>query len=626
MGRFMTAWREKRYNYILLGDYDYKYLCMPVWPFKAGKRDPPTFFATDAWLGILTAMVMGLQHAMAMVGGLITPPLLISAYAANDPTLSTTDVDTIAQYLVSAALLVTSIMTAIQVTGIPLPYGRQWGAGILSVMGISFTTYPIAVSTISALMADGHTFREAYGYLLGTLACVGITPVVISFFPPRVLKRIFPPIVCGVTIVLIGINLTGAGMANWGGGSFCNTYADGLWIPQAGPCTVTNATSGEVTTLSTCYTNVPIMCSGNGDVMLPFGSGPYVGLGFSVFVMLVIIELFGSPFLRNCAVIISLLFGYMLAGVTRADGKRFVTGTKIANAPAITFLWVHTFPLNVYGPAVLPLIIVFTITSIETVGDVAATEEASFLQTSGPAHNKRTRGALLNDGISGIFSALATSLPLTTFAQNNGIIALTAVASRQAGWACAGWLFIFGLIGKFGGVITTIPNCVLGGMTTFLFANVIASGIKIMISQHFTRRNRFVIACALALGIGVTLVPNWAQNNLWNNPNLSEGVQGVRDALILILETGFTLGALTAIVLNLLLPDEKGLTVPEPDTPDLSVQGAEPSVRYSSKPQGKDPLQSQDTSMHMTKDYSTDMQKNDSGSDTPGANNKAPLV
>ncbi|KFM25365.1 Putative purine permease [Auxenochlorella protothecoides] len=72
MGRFMTAWREKRYNYILLGDYDYKYLCMPVWPFKAGKRDPPTFFATDAWLGILTAMVMGLQHAMAMVGGLIT--------------------------------------------------------------------------------------------------------------------------------------------------------------------------------------------------------------------------------------------------------------------------------------------------------------------------------------------------------------------------------------------------------------------------------------------------------------------------------------------------------------------------------------------------------------------------
>lgn len=467
-----------------------------------------------------------------------------------------------------------------QVTGIPLPYGYQWGAGILSVMGISFTTYPIAVSTITTLMAEGHTFKEAYGYVLGSLACVGVTPILISFLPPKALKRIFPPIVCGVTIVLIGINLTGTGMANWGGGSFCSTYQDGLFVSQTGTCTVTNTTSGAVTTLDACYTNVPIMCSGNGNVALPFGSGPYVGLGFSVFVMLVIIELFGSPFLRNCGVIISLLFGYMLAGVTRADGQQFVTGEKIQEAPAITFLWVHTFPLNVYGPAILPLIIVFCITSIETVGDVSATEEASFLQTSGPVHNKRTRGALLNDGISGIFSALATTLPLTTFAQNNGIIALTAVASRQAGWACAGWLFIFGLIGKFGGVITTIPNCVLGGMTTFLFANVIASGIKIMIADHLGRRNRFILACAMALGIGVTLQPGWATNNLWPADGLSEGVKGLRDAIILILETGFCIGAVVAIILNLILPGEKPLIVPEPGTPDLSVQNADPSVIY----------------------------------------------
>ncbi len=70
--------------------------------------------------------------------------------------------------------------------------------------------------------------------------------------------------------------------------------------------------------------------------------------------------------------------------------------------------------------------------------------------------------------MSGVFSALATSLPLTTFAQNNGVIALTNVASRQAGWACAFWLLILGILGKFGAFVTSIPNCVLGGMTTFL--------------------------------------------------------------------------------------------------------------------------------------------------------------
>lgn len=84
--------------------------------------------------------------------------------------------------------------------------------------------------------------------------------------------------------------------------------------------------------------------------------------------------------------------------------------------------------------------------------------QASFLSTSGPSHDRRIRGALFNDGLSGIFSGLATSMPLTTFAQNNGVISLTAVASRQAGWACAIWLFCLGVLGKFAAVITSIPN------------------------------------------------------------------------------------------------------------------------------------------------------------------------
>ena len=83
-----------------------------------------------------------------------------------------------------------------------------------------------------------------------------------------------------------------------------------------------------------------------------------------------------------------------------------MTSAAIDAAPAITFLWRYTFPLKIYGPLVLPLLIVFIITSIETVGDVTATEEASFVSTTGPSHEKRVRGALLNDGLGGIFSAL----------------------------------------------------------------------------------------------------------------------------------------------------------------------------------------------------------------------------
>ncbi|PSC73164.1 Uric acid-xanthine permease [Micractinium conductrix] len=534
------------WKHMMVGDYDWGYLCTPQWPWcnKAGKRNPPRFFDKDAWLGLCTAAVMGLQHAMAMLAGLTTVPYLLGANAFSDPSLTAQEATTMQQYLISATLIVCGITSAIQVTGIPLPFKRQLGAGILSVMGVSFATFSPANGTLGLLIKDGNTFEEAFGKVLGTAAVCAVVPFFISFLPPRVIKRVFPPIVCGVTICLIGINLCGVGMKSWGGGAFCADNYKGLYLPATG-CSYVDMKTNATVTSESCFRNVPIKCNGNGDVVLPFGSPVYVGLGFAVFGFIVLLELFGSPFMRNC---------------------EFVTSAEIDNAPAITFLWVHTFPLKIYGPLVLPLLIIFCITSIETVGDVTATEEASFLSTTGPGHEKRIRGALLNDGISSIFSALATSLPLTTFAQNNGVISLTAVASRQAGWACAIWLFLMGVLAKFGGIITSIPDCVFGGMTTFLFANVIASGVKIIVGEHLSRRNRIIMAFSFALGIGVTLVPQWANNplGLWPYSGTNETVRGIREAVITILDTGFCIGAITAIFLNLLLPAEEAMVVPQP--------------------------------------------------------------
>ena len=154
------------------------------------KRDPPRFFGKDSFLGIATAAVMGLQHALAMVGGLTTVPYLIGSNAFNDPTLDKEQATDIQQYLISASLVVCGIMSMIQVTGIPLPFNRQWGSGILSVMGVSFTTFSIADSTIKQLMTSGETFSDAYGKVLGTCALCGITPIIISFLPHQFIKRV----------------------------------------------------------------------------------------------------------------------------------------------------------------------------------------------------------------------------------------------------------------------------------------------------------------------------------------------------------------------------------------------------------------------------------------------------
>lgn len=243
---FMPKFEERSTKEWFLGSYDYKYLCTPQWPFKSTKRDPPQFFAVDAWLGFFTAGVMGLQHALAMIGGLITPATLIGALAFNDKTLSLSEAQSIQQYLISCSLIICGLTTFVQVTGLKLPFNRQLGAGVLSVMGVSFTTVSIAIAVMQTMMADGNTFKEAYGKLVGTVALCGLIPVFISFLPHGVIRKVFPPIVCGITIVLIGIYLAGKGMANWGGGAFCGDNYKGLEGKSLGPCTFMNATSGAM--------------------------------------------------------------------------------------------------------------------------------------------------------------------------------------------------------------------------------------------------------------------------------------------------------------------------------------------------------------------------------------------
>jgi len=140
-------------------------------------------------------------------------------------------------------------------------------------------------------------------------------------------------------------------------------------------------------------------------------------------------------------------------------------------------------------------------------GDITATCDVSRLQVDGPLFDSRIQGGVLADGLNGIVAALCTVTPMSTFAQNNGVIALTRCANRKAGYACCMWLIIMGVFSKFAAAIVAIPNSVLGGMTTFLFSAVAVSGIRIISTVPFTRRTRFILTAALAVGLGATLVP-----------------------------------------------------------------------------------------------------------------------
>lgn len=424
-----------------------------------------------------------------------------------------------------------------QVSTIPIPFTKyQLGTGILSTMGTANQYNAIFPVILYDIMSQGYGIEEAWGKLLGTIMVCVWLEAFISLIPYTILKKVCPPYVLGVTVMLIGVQLTGAGIRFWGGGVGCSR------APSA---------------------DNP--CRGNGEVELGYGSGPYVALGASVFVIFLFVEIFGSPFMRNTMVIWGLLGGYAIAALANYEGDRFVTADRMRDSDFFTFLWLETFPISIHPPAIIPMLFAFMVTAMETFGDVTATEHASRLRPSGKDHAKRIQGGLLGDAIATFFAALATTPPNTTLSQNNGIVALTKCASTSAGYACGFWLLVFGVVAKIGAWILSIPDCVLGGALTFLFANIIVSGIKLIGFHRIDRRTHYIVAASLALGVGTALVPAFSSpgigagaerpNQWWPyDPDMSEALNSFRVGLMIAVNTPYFIGSISAIILNLIIP------------------------------------------------------------------------
>lgn len=518
MGKYKTMavrfWRKWTTREGLLGDYDYGYLFIPELPWKKGPPKTQPFFGLNSSMPLVLGMILGFQHSLAMLAGVITPPMLISA-AAN---LS----NEIREYLVSTSLICAGVLSSIQISRFHIyktPY--YLGTGLLSVMATSFATITICTKALPLMYSsgicpmDGDTklpCPDGYGRIIATGALCALFEILLSFAPPKALQKVFPPLVTGPVVLLIGIHLMETGFQNWMGGSSC---------------------VGE-----TCGTAHP----------LPWGSAQFAGLGFLVYVTIIITERFGSPIMKSCAVVVGLLMGCIVAA---ACG--YFSSENIDSAPVATFVWVHTFKLRIYGPAVLPFFAGYIVLIMEAIGDITATCDVSRLEVTGGMYESRIQGGVLADGVNSVLAGLMTMTPVSTFAQNNGVISVTKCANRKAGYWCAFFLVVMGIFSKFAAAIVSIPSTVLGGMTSFLFSSVTVSGIKIISSTEFTRRDRFVLTAALVPGVGSVLVPTWFDNIFTYSGN-NTGLTGFFDAITLVMETGFAITGFIGLILNLLIP------------------------------------------------------------------------
>jgi NCS2 family nucleobase:cation symporter-2/xanthine permease XanP len=438
-------------------------------------------YSLDATPPLGETLLVGLQHVFAMFAGIVAPIAILSSGLGFPPTEQT--------YLISMALFASGLATLIQVHRLgPL------GSGLLSVQGTSFTFLRLSqeIGRRNALVATGAATGNpgaAFSLILGMSLAAAPAEALISRVLGRV-KNLFPPIVTGATVTLIGLTLI------------------------------------KVSALD---------ITGYNPSAPDYASPTRLGLALLVLGTTLTLNRFGRGLLRVGSVMFGMLTGYLMAGILG-----MVDWTPLTHAT-----WFHLPQPFRYGISfdpryLLPWVLAYVVTSIESVGDLTATSAVSNQPIEGEVYRSRLAGGTLADAAGSILAGIFNALPNTTFSQNNGVIQLTGVASRQVGYAVAGILILLGLSPKVGALVSAMPGPVLGGATLVLFGMVAAGGIRILSLQPLTGRDSTVLATSLGVGLAIDSHPALLSQ-------LPEWIQ-------ICFGTGLVTGTLVAMGLNLLLP------------------------------------------------------------------------
>ena len=294
---------------------------------------------------------------------------------------------------------------------------------------------------------------------------------------------------------------------------------------------ITPLVSGIVVTLiGMSLIKVGITAQADGS----FGSLRYVGLAALVLVLILFFNRSSNRYLRMSSIVIGLATGYIVAWL-----MGMIDFSSVQSFGGVTIPHPFRFGLDISLSAVLSLALIFVITAIEAYGDITANSMISGEPVEGEVFIRRASGGIFADGFNSMISGMLCAFPNSVFAQNNGMIQLTGVASRYVGYYIAGLLILLGLFPAVGLVFSLMPEPVLGGATLLMFGTVAAAGIRIIASQEMNRKTTLVIAVSFSLGLSVELVP--------------EILCQLPDTLRNIFASGITTGGLTAIVANALI-------------------------------------------------------------------------
>lgn len=425
---------------------------------------------------------LALQHLVAMIVGCVTPAIII-ANALGLPQSERV-------LLIQVSLVMSAVTTLIEL----FPIGGKLGSGLPVIFGISFAYLP----SMQAIVGGGGDIAT----IAGAMIVGGIVAAVVGVFVKKI-RRFFPPIITGTVVFTIGLSLYPTAI-NYMAGGAGNTY--------------------EVVVLRKGLTSA-----------LVHGSWQNWAVAAFTLIVVMVMSNKGKGICKLAAILLGMIAGYIVAAVFG-----MVDLSEVRDAAWFSLPQFMHFGIKFEFSACIALALLFAINAIQAIGDLTATTVGGLNREP---TDQELQGGIVTYGLTNVLSAFFGSLPTATYSQNVGIVTTNKVVNRVVFALAGGFLLLAGLIPKFSAILTTIPQCVLGGATITVFSTIAMTGMKLIASETISPRNTTIVGLSAALGVGIS--------------QSSSALRQFPESITIIFgKTPVVIATIMAVLLNLILPQE----------------------------------------------------------------------
>ena len=425
---------------------------------------------------------LALQHLVAMIVGCVTPAIII-ANALGLPQSERV-------LLIQVSLVMSAVTTLIEL----FPIGGKLGSGLPVMFGISFAYLP----SMQAIVGGGGDIAT----IAGAMVVGGIVAAVVGVFVKKI-RRFFPPIITGTVVFTIGLSLYPTAI-NYMAGGAGNTY------------------------------EVVVLRKGLSSALVHGSWQNWAVAAFTLIVVMVMSNK-GKGICKLAAILLGMIAGYIVAAVFG-----MVDLSEVRDAAWFSLPRFMHFGIKFEFSACIALALLFAINAIQAIGDLTATTVGGLNREP---TDQELQGGIVTYGLTNVLSAFFGSLPTATYSQNVGIVTTNKVVNRVVFALAGGFLLLAGLIPKFSAILTTIPQCVLGGATITVFSTIAMTGMKLIASETISPRNTTIVGLSAALGVGISQ----------SSSALSQFPESIT---IIFGKTPVVIATIMAVLLNLILPQE----------------------------------------------------------------------